>query len=191
MLIALLFFLILALFTLVLNEVLSVHRKELHEDVVLLIKILRVDVHHNLLFLSCFDFVTLVSECELGLNIHLFSLGLPQDVPRLGVFQVLYEYLGILSLAGAIEDVRGNFGFSLVVLFVAEIHSHFGFELLLLLDELELVFQLIDVQIGISLSALHLLPFKFLRQFFVLVSLHHLVVLVKVKIDPSFGLVSV
>ena len=129
---------------------------------VLLVEILRVDVHHHLLFLSCFDLVSLVCLSELGLNIHFLSLGLPQDVPRLGVFQVLYEYLRILGLARAIEDIWGNFGFSLVILFVAEIHSDLGFELLLLLDELELVFQLIDVQIGISFTALHLLPFKFL-----------------------------
>ena len=131
-----LFFLILCLITLVLNEVLTVHRKEFHEDVVLFVEILRVDVHHHLLFLSCFDLVSLVCLSELGLNIHLLSLGLPQDVPRLCVFQVLYEYLRILGLAGAIEDIWGNFGFSLVVFLVAKIHSDLGFELLFLLDEL-------------------------------------------------------
>ena len=77
-----------------------------------------------------------------------------------GVFHVVYEYLGILSFAASIKNVRGDFDFTLIVFFIAQIHRNFWLELLFFLNELKLVLELIYVEIRIGLSSFKLLSLK-------------------------------
>lgn len=105
-------------------------------------------------------------------------------LPILCFVEIFNEDLGVLGFVISVENVSSDLGFSMVILFVTEVNSDLSGKSLFLLNLLELFLQGVNVEIGISFTLFEILCLSLL----ILFSLNHIVVLIKVEMDPTFEL---
>lgn len=167
---------------LIFDEIFPVHWEELHENVVFLAEILRIDVDNNflLLFNLGFEIFFLLRFVESRLWIYLLSLSFSKKMSVLCVLHIFNENCRILGSVIAIEDVCGDLVLTLIVLLISKIHCDFWFKLLFLLYWFEFFLKIIDIKVWIGFTGSQFLFCKLSGQLFVFISFNHFIIFVKV-----------
>lgn len=133
--------------------------QEVHENVVLLFKFVKIEIHNycvfrlSIIFLlingfvitNVFDILFLHYSWSLCIRKRRLDFALFL-VSRHGLLIVLHKEFGVFSLVIAIENVGSYFLFTVVIFFVAEIHGDFLGKLLLLLELFHPYFKVVGIQ---------------------------------------------
>lgn len=182
------------LLLLIFDEVWAIHLQEVHEDVVFFLKLVQIEIHNYcvsrfiiiIIFLLLNGFV--ITNVFGILFVIFWSFSIWQRrldfalllVSWLSLFIILHKEFGVFSLVITIKNVGCYFLFTMVIFFVAEIHSDFLVELLLLLEMLHPFFEVVSIQFLIG-------SFWLVIIFVIWVFFNHLVIFVEIEMNLSLS----
>lgn len=180
------------LLLLIFDEVWAIHLQEVHENMVFFLKLVQIEIHNYcvsrfiIIFLLLNGFV--ITNVFDIIFVIFWSFSIWQRrldfalllVSWLSFFIILHKEFGVFSLVITIKNVGCYFLFTMVIFFVAEIHSDFLVELLLLLEMLHPFFEVVSIQFLIG-------SFWLVIIFVIWVFFNHLVIFVEIEMNLSLS----